>query len=165
MIKLCKLCHEKKNSRIKNPNYPICLYGYHTILLDNCYKCPYDKCEHHIDGNDYSLIDIDITEEDFETFIRVSNDCEFIDAMINLKQTDPIEYGIKMAKIRPAAEQAQKMIDAEEERKTEERNNSRPKCPMCGSTNIQVVPRKWSLLTGFLTNKTDRVCANCKHKF
>lgn len=39
------------------------------------------------------------------------------------------------------------------------------KCPKCGSTQIQMVPRKWSLLTGFLTNKVDRVCMNCKHKF
>ncbi|MBQ2882693.1 MAG: zinc ribbon domain-containing protein [Alphaproteobacteria bacterium] len=38
-------------------------------------------------------------------------------------------------------------------------------CPKCGSTNIQIVPRKWSLLTGIFTNKTDRVCVNCKHKF
>lgn len=43
--------------------------------------------------------------------------------------------------------------------------DNRPQCPKCGSTNIQVVPRKWSLLTGFITNKTDRVCVNCKHKF
>ena len=39
------------------------------------------------------------------------------------------------------------------------------KCPKCGSTQIQMIPRKWSLLTGFLTNKVDRVCVNCKHKF
>ena len=39
------------------------------------------------------------------------------------------------------------------------------KCPWCGSTQIQMVPRKWSLLTGFLTNKVDRVCVNCKKKF
>ncbi len=39
------------------------------------------------------------------------------------------------------------------------------KCPKCGSTQIQVVPRRWSLATGFLTNKVDRVCLNCKHKF
>ena len=39
------------------------------------------------------------------------------------------------------------------------------KCPQCGSTQIQMVPRKWSLLTGFLTNKVDRVCMNCKHRF
>jgi hypothetical protein len=38
-------------------------------------------------------------------------------------------------------------------------------CPKCGSTQIQAVPRKWSLLTGFLTNKIDRVCLNCKNKF
>lgn len=40
-----------------------------------------------------------------------------------------------------------------------------PKCPKCGSTQIQMVTRKWSLLTGFMTNKVDRVCVNCKHKF
>lgn len=38
-------------------------------------------------------------------------------------------------------------------------------CPKCGFTNIQIVPRKWSLLTGIFTNKIDRVCVNCKHKF
>lgn len=40
-----------------------------------------------------------------------------------------------------------------------------PKCPKCGCTNIQVVPKKWSFFTGFLTNKTERVCANCKYKW
>ena len=39
------------------------------------------------------------------------------------------------------------------------------KCPRCGSTQIQAVPRKWSIMTGILTNKVDRVCLNCKHKF
>lgn len=40
-----------------------------------------------------------------------------------------------------------------------------PKCPSCGSTHVQMVPRKWSLLTGFMTNKVDRVCIACKHKW
>lgn len=39
------------------------------------------------------------------------------------------------------------------------------KCPKCGSSNIQVVRRKFSLLTGFATNKVDRVCANCLYKW
>lgn len=39
------------------------------------------------------------------------------------------------------------------------------KCPKCGSTQIQIVPRRWSPMTGFLTNKTDRVCMKCMHKF
>lgn len=38
-------------------------------------------------------------------------------------------------------------------------------CPKCGSTQIQAVPRKWSIMTGILTNKVDRVCLNCKNKF
>lgn len=38
-------------------------------------------------------------------------------------------------------------------------------CPKCGSTNIQAIPRKWSIFTGLLTNKVDRVCLKCKHKF
>lgn len=42
---------------------------------------------------------------------------------------------------------------------------SLPKCPKCGSTNIQMLNRKFSLLTGFATNKVDRVCVNCKHKW
>ena len=51
--------------------------------------------------------------------------------------------------------------------KTNEKVNivSQVKCPKCGSTQIQMVPRKWSFMTGFLTNKVDRVCMNCKHKF
>lgn len=38
-------------------------------------------------------------------------------------------------------------------------------CPKCGSTQIQLVNRKWGLFTGILTNAVDRVCVNCKHKF
>lgn len=38
-------------------------------------------------------------------------------------------------------------------------------CAKCGSTQIQLVQRKWRLLTGFLTNKVDRICVNCKHRF
>lgn len=38
-------------------------------------------------------------------------------------------------------------------------------CPKCGSTHIQAVPRKWSIFSGLLTNKVDRVCLKCKYKF
>lgn len=44
-------------------------------------------------------------------------------------------------------------------------NENEIKCPKCGSIKIQMLPRRWSLLTGFFTNKVDRVCMNCKHKF
>lgn len=38
-------------------------------------------------------------------------------------------------------------------------------CPKCGSSHVQVVPRKWSFFSGIYTNKVDRVCLKCKHKF
>lgn len=62
--------------------------------------------------------------------------------------------------------------DASERRKEEAiaqvkyRQQSRaPKCPHCGHDKFQMVARKWSLLTGFLTNKVDRVCEKCKRRF
>jgi DNA-directed RNA polymerase subunit RPC12/RpoP len=39
------------------------------------------------------------------------------------------------------------------------------KCPYCFSSEVQIVPRKFSLLTGFATNKFERVCVRCKRKF
>jgi len=42
---------------------------------------------------------------------------------------------------------------------------SEPRCPKCNSTNFDMIKRNWSFTTGFMTNKVDRVCRNCKHKF
>jgi DNA-directed RNA polymerase subunit RPC12/RpoP len=36
------------------------------------------------------------------------------------------------------------------------------RCPNCGSANVK---KNNNLLSVFLTNKFDRVCVNCKHKF
>lgn len=39
------------------------------------------------------------------------------------------------------------------------------RCPYCRSREIQLVPKKFSLLTGFATNRFDRVCVHCKKRF
>lgn len=39
------------------------------------------------------------------------------------------------------------------------------RCPRCRSTQIQMVPRKFSFLTGYATNKIDRMCVRCQKKF
>ena len=39
------------------------------------------------------------------------------------------------------------------------------RCPRCRSTHVQMVPRKFSLLTGFATNRIDRVCVRCQKRF
>lgn len=46
-----------------------------------------------------------------------------------------------------------------------ESSSDKVKCPRCRSTEVQLVPRKFSLLTGFATNKFDRMCVKCKKKF
>lgn len=38
-------------------------------------------------------------------------------------------------------------------------------CPYCFSTQVQMVPKKCSLLTGILTNGYNRVCVRCQRKF
>lgn len=38
-------------------------------------------------------------------------------------------------------------------------------CPYCGSTQIQMVPRRWTPMMGLFTNKVDRICLKCKKKF
>lgn len=53
----------------------------------------------------------------------------------------------------------------EKKRNAEVAQTQSPKliCPKCAGTNFTPVPRKWSLLTGFMTNKVDMVCNKCGH--
>ena len=40
----------------------------------------------------------------------------------------------------------------------------KPKCPKCGCTEFTPVRKKFSLLTGFATNKVELVCNNCGYR-
>ena len=44
-------------------------------------------------------------------------------------------------------------------------SSNKVRCPYCQSEEVQFVPKRFSLLTGFATNKFDRVCLRCKRKF
>lgn len=43
----------------------------------------------------------------------------------------------------------------------ENENKHIPKCPKCGCTEFVPLRKKFSLFTGFATNKVDMVCKNC----
>ena len=45
------------------------------------------------------------------------------------------------------------------------RSSDKVTCPYCGSTEIQIIQKKYSLFTGFATNDVERVCVRCKRKF
>lgn len=45
-------------------------------------------------------------------------------------------------------------------------SNDLVRCPKCGSTQIQLQKRGWSLATGLIgSGKNERVCLNCLYKF
>jgi len=135
-VRLCGTCKSKSN---ENSSLRGC--GYSTYLKEDDYTC-------HICGN--KVVDLKMPSADYVILTEISDDSKFIESMIELQQTDIIEYNLKMSQFKT---------------QVPEQSKNTVKCPKCGSTNIQVVPRKWSLLTGFMTNKTDRVCVNCKNKF
>lgn len=144
MVKICNKC------KTDNTTWGgICKCGYYPFVKDDIYVCPNVNCKG-------ILIDVNVSDDDLLTICYISEDPAFLEAMIKLKEDDIIEYNLKMAQFRN---------QIEEQKSAKVSNNDAVKCPKCGSTNIQIVSRKWSLLTGFMTNKNDRVCVNCKHKF
>ena len=141
IITFCSHCRENKFPP-GCPGYDIEKEG-----ATNCIKC------------NSELKILSLTYEEWRVLRDNDVSLELIDAMVELKDKDIIEFETKMLPFKESAAR----IEAEEERKYAEAN--KPKCPKCKSTNIQIVPRKWSFWTGVFTNKTDRVCANCKHKW
>lgn len=108
-----------------------------------CYAC------------DSNIVKTPLLVEEYAYITLISEDRNFIDAMIELKQKDIIEFKTKVA-------QFKSQVDAQEERKRQERNL--PRCPKCGSTSITASQRGYSFWTGFLgSNKTVNRCSNCGH--
>jgi len=42
---------------------------------------------------------------------------------------------------------------------------SQKRCPYCYGTQIQLVPKRFSILTGFATSKVERMCVRCQKRF
>ncbi|PNV62831.1 hypothetical protein C0033_07385 [Clostridium sp. chh4-2] len=142
MLKLCENC--KKNNE---PTF----HGYIDWIKADCYKCP-------ICGNE--LIDTIITSEEYEIIDSVSDDNFFLDAMVALKEKDPIEFQLKMSQFKSNIHQTQS---------TEQQESHLPKCPTCGSTNIKPISgteRATSIIgLGIFSKKINKSykCLNCKH--
>jgi len=145
-IKYCENCAQKLKGTDSWGSYENTEYirGFITYLDDESVtKCP--ECDHDI-------ITVNMSHDDFLT-IRDASNCnrDLLFAMIKLHDEDPIEYELKMAQFREIAER----------KKAEE---SKPRCPKCGSTNITAGQRGYSFWTGFLgSNKTVNRCSNCGH--
>lgn len=110
--------------------------------------------ENNCNGN---LIETSLSYDDFWVLCDISDDNDFLQAMIDLKEKEPIEYQLKMSQFKTQVQQ-------QENYKTQSSNVV--KCPKCGSTNVTAGQKGYSLLTGFIgSGSTVNRCAKCGHKW
>ena len=91
---------------------------------------------------------------------RISTDESFVDAMIKLKNENPIEYQFKMNQFKTQLQQ-------QEQIKEQQKSNNQPYCPHCKSTNIKpmsTLNRGASIaMWGIFSKKINKSfeCKNC----
>lgn len=94
------------------------------IKSNNEYICPY--CNN-------KLVDTFITENEFNLIEDVSDsDRQFLEAMIELKKNDPIEYQLKMSQFKANLKQQEQVQGSRAEENTIH-------CPYCNSTNVKKI--------------------------
>lgn len=131
---------------------------------DKCGKigaCKEDALIHKVNDCNGNLIDTTLSYEDFDILCDISSsDNDFIRTMIDLKESDPIEYQLKMSQFKTQVQQ-QKNIQ-----KQQQQNKNRIKCPKCNSTSIVTTTRGFSVVTGFIGSCSPRnVCQKCGYKW
>ena len=112
----------------------------------------------------YKTADTSISENEFNLIDDVSDsDRQFLEAMIDLKKKDPIEYQLKLSQFKTQLQQQESSKSIEEDNK--------PKCPTCGSTNIEKISLGKKAVGGALfglfssdVRKTMH-CKNCGFKW
>lgn len=70
--------------------------GYFDYLYDDDYECPICHLK---------LEDSAVTSDEYDVMYKVSDDIIFLEAMINLKDEDPIEYQLKLNQLKLQKEQ------------------------------------------------------------
>lgn len=96
-----------------------------------------------------------ISKDDALAIYNVTHSTEIIDAMIELKQKDIIEYGLKLSQFKNQLEQ---------NRQVNQQEKNQVHCPKCGSTSITTGARGVNLTFGLLgASKTVNRCGKCGH--
>lgn len=138
MLKLCehcKKCHEEP------------FYGYIGFVDKDDYECPICRNQ---------MKDTNITIDEYQIIDNISDDISFLEAMINLKKKDPIEYQLKMSQFKTTLKQQEQA----QESKREKENTIH--CPKCNSTAITTGARGVNNFWGLLgASKTVNRCGNC----
>lgn len=113
--------------------------------------------ENNCNGN---LIETSLSYDDFCVLCDISEDNAFLQAMIDLKEKDIIEYNLKMSQFKSQLEQ---------QKSNKLQNDTTPRCPHCKSTNIKPISalnRGASIaMLGVFSKKINKSfeCLNCKY--
>lgn len=149
MIKFCQNCYNNKITKFG------CVCGYYWIWLDEVTTCR--EC-----GNTFK--NIDFPSADLKVLSEISDEVSLVESMINLRNTDIIEYELKMSQFRIQAKQ-------QELQEQQEQDSNVPKCPTCGSTRIKKVSAASKagsvFMFGLLSQKVKKTwhCENCGYEW
>lgn len=103
-----------------------------------------------------------ISKDDALVIYNATKSVEIVDAMIELKKTDIIEYGLKLGQFKTQLAQ-QKSSDVQ--------NNNKPKCPTCNSINLKRVSTASKVASvvmwGLLSQKAKKTwhCNSCGYEW
>ena len=78
-----------------------------------------------------NLIDTNISTKEFSIIKDISSDDDFLNAMIDLKEKDPIEFQLKMSQFKTQLGQ--------QESSSSSNNTNVLKCPTCSSTRVKKI--------------------------
>lgn len=144
-LKVCKKCKANSMGAFN---------GYWPYLEENYTICK--ECGGFLESTN-------IDSNDFWTIWNISHDNNFIEAMINLKQKDIIEYELKMSQFKTQLEQ-------QSSNNMQQQNiQNKPKCPTCGSINIEPISGTERMISviglGILSKKIGKSfkCLDCKY--
>lgn len=135
-----------------------------NLIVAKCNKCgEIGACDsnsdliHRVNNCNGNFIKTSLPYDDFWILCDISEDNNFLQAMIDLKEKDIIEYNLKMSQFRNQVEQ---------KKRNKLQSSNTIHCPKCGSTNITVGQRGYSLVTGFIgSGSTVNRCAKCGYKW
>lgn len=151
MSKYVRLCRECKSKSNDNSSLRGC--GYSTYLQEDEYTC--EVC-----GG--TVVDLEMSSMDFGILTEISDEPSFIDAMLQLHDSDIIEYNLKLSQFRTQVEQHRREVK-------QAKQQSVPHCPNCNSTNIRPISgfnRGASIaMLGIFSKKINKSfeCLNCKY--
>ena len=74
------------------------------------------------------MLDTGITFDEYLVISKISSDHAFLDAMIQLKKDDIIEYNLKISQFKIQVNQ-----------QSQQQKSNKPHCPTCGSNNIEKI--------------------------